>query len=131
MSLISGHGGYITVDPTAAQVEVLDWTLNRQARLVESTNSGSQGTVRRTSILKDGSFTVNLQYDDAQLPEVDVSLDIGDTGTMVLHIGDSGKFYSFPYIIESVQPKSDSANASLVTCTITGYVNGAVTLPTT
>lgn len=124
----SGHGGYITVGGT--RLDVTEWQLNKTARLAEVTNSGSGGVVKRHKIVEDAQFTIQVPWDSENIPDTDISLDVGDEPALVLYVGDSGKTYSFTGIVESVQPVVNNQN-DIVRMTVTGYANGVVTDPVT
>lgn len=114
----------------ATDVPVTDWSLTLTARLAETTNSASGGVATWQKVLEEGSGTFNAPWDSTQVPDTDVDLGPGDTGTLKLYCGDSTKFFSFSFIVESLTTVVNTQN-DIVRYTVAFKSNGVITHPLT
>lgn len=124
----SGQSGYITV--TGTRLDITDWQHTLTARLAEKTNSGSGGHAQFHKVLEEGQGSCNIPWDSENIPDVDITLDTGDEFTFRGYLGDSGKFYQYPAIVESTQVTVNTQN-DIIRMTVNYRVNGAVTKPVT
>lgn len=124
----SGVGGKATMGGT--DINVTDWQLTLTARIAEVTHSGSAGVAKWQKVLEEGSGSFNAPWDSEQVPDTDISLGPGDTGTVTLYCGDSSKFFSFSAIIESLATTTNTQN-DVVRYTVNFKTNGAITHPVT
>ena len=124
----SGVGGKATVG--GVDIGVVSWELTLTARIAETTHSGSAGIATWQKVLEEGRGTFDAPWDSTQVPDTDIALGPGDTGTMTLFCGDSAKFFSFSFIIEELQTMNNSQND--VTRYRVGFrTNSAITHPIT
>jgi len=128
MPFHSGVGGKVEIGSTV--IPITDWQFTKTARLAEVTNSGSGGIAEWKKVLVEAAGSFNAPWDSDQLPDVDVTLDAGDTVTLDLFCGDSTKFYVVPSIIESVQVVTNTQN-DVVRYTVNFRSNGTITDPIT
>lgn len=111
-----GHGGKMTVG--SDDVHVVDWEFTKTTRKADLSNSGSNGWAPKKGTVKEASGTVNALWDSDQLPDTDITLDVGDEFTLKLYCGDSTKFYSMTAMVESLKMNSKSTD-DVVRWTIT------------
>jgi hypothetical protein len=124
----SGVGGKATVG--AADINITSWELTLTGRLAETTHSGSLGVATRQKVLEEGRGSFEAPWDDVQVPDTDIALGPGDTGTMTLIAGASGKFFSFSFIIEELTTMNNAQN-DVVRYRVSFFTNGAITHPVT
>jgi hypothetical protein len=107
------------------------WTLTKTAKLADVTDSSSAGWEKRKIILKGGSFKFEFIFDDANIPDTDITLDEGDEGTIKFNLGSSTpqKFYSFPGIVETLEIVNSQTD--VIKGNVSGFVNGPITDPIT
>lgn len=123
------NGGSMTIG--AAVLTVGEWTLTKRNRLAETTHSGSGGNAEYKKTVMEADWTANIPWDSDQIWETDVALDAGDNGSSLkFTLGDSGKFFDMPYIVESVRPIVNNQQ-DVVRYEVTGKSNGAITDPVT
>ena len=128
MAFHSGVGGKATVG--AVDIAVTSWELTLTGRLAETTHSGSAGVATWAKVLEEGRGTFDAPWDDVQVPDTDIALGPGDTGTMTLITGASAKFFSFAFIIEELQTMNNAQN-DVVRYRVAFRTNGAITHPIT
>lgn len=109
---------------------ISEWRLTKTARLAEVTNSGSAGQAKWKKTVVEATWSCQLPWDSENIPDTDVSLDVGDEVTIAFYCGDSTKFYSLPGITESVEVVNNVQN-DVVRATVSGKANGAITDPVT
>ena len=108
-----------------------EWTLTKRNRIAETTHSGSSGSAEYKKTVMEADWTANIPWDSDQIWETDVSLDAGDNGSSLkFYLGDSGKFFDMPYIVESIRPIVNNQQ-DVVRYEVTGKSNGAITDPLT
>ena len=127
MSFHKGNGGKVTFGVTPYDPQVTHWQFRKKARLKESTNSSSAGQAGYTPTVKEGTGTFKFFWDDLNTPE-SASLLEGATGTAKFYLGDSGKAYTVPLIVEEIGFDCDNVEG-LVECDVSFKINGAVTGP--
>ena len=128
MAFHSGQSGKATVG--GVDINVTDWTLTINGRLAEVTHSGSSGFAAWLKVLEEGSGSFNAPWDDTQVPDTDIALGAGDTGTMTLYCGDSAKFFSFTFFIESLATTNNAQN-DVTRYTVNFKTSGSITHPVT
>lgn len=128
MAFHTGVGGKATVG--GADIQVASWELTLTARLGETTNSGSAGVATWLKVLEEGRGTFDAPWDDVQVPDTDIALGPGDTGTMTLTMGDMARIFSFSFIIEELQTMLNAQN-DIVRYRVGFRSNGAITHPLT
>lgn len=124
----SGVGGKAEIGATV--INITDWQFTKTARLAEVTHSGSGGIAEWKKVLVEAAGSFNFPWDSDQIPDTDVTLDAGDTLTLELFCGDSGKKYEFAAIVESLSITNNSQN-DVVRATVNFKSNGAITDPVT
>lgn len=124
----SGNGGAILVGAT--ELNIAKWTLNRTARLVENTHSGTGGNSNYNVVVYDHSGTVEVPWDDAALPDTDVALVPGTQVAITFQHGNSGKTAVLTNtMVETLTTNNDNSQ-DIVRVTVT-FKGGAYTAPTT
>lgn len=122
----SGQGGH-AVPLGGTAFPVAEWSLDKRARLADSTTSASGGEVRKT-VLRGGTFRCNVPWNSSLFPETAGFVEGGELTALALIIGDSGWMYQFPAIMEQISIVVNAAN-DIVRLTISGYSQGGVPLP--
>ena len=108
MSQWSGNGGDVVVG--VVTLNIGKWTLRKGARLAENTHSAKSATNFET-VVPDYSGSIEIPWDDTNLPDTDVGLEEGAKVTIVLHYGLSGKFQTLTDTsIETCEDVDDNAN---------------------
>jgi len=108
MSQWSGNGGTITVG--GVSVDIGKWTLRKAARLAENTHSGKTAT-NFEKVVPDYSGSLEIPWDDTNLPDTDVGLVEGAKVTIRFNFGLSGKFQILTYTsVETCEDVDDNAN---------------------
>jgi len=141
-TFVRGTGGKVTAGST--DYAVLDWNLTKTSRLVEVTNSGSNGYAEYFPSVTEGSGTFNAIWDSSNIPDNGTTLnssnaqdsgadtagtiEVGKKVTLKLYVGDSGKFYSMDARIESVSVTNTVADVVKFACTFKS--TGQITDPT-
>jgi hypothetical protein len=127
---LAGHGGAFVVGTGAGtEVGIFTWTLNKDPRLAETTNSGTGGSTRYKRTVKDNSWTIELPVDSDQILETVLSLDSGSELAQVkFQLGESALAYTLTNTtVETMVPVVNNQN-DIVRMTITGK-GGALTGP--
>lgn len=127
MAFHSGNGSTITVGSTVLHCKRA--TLRKNARLVENTHSGvSSSNYER--VVPDHSWTVEVPWDDTNLPDTDVGLVEGAKATIVFAKGGSGKTMTLTNTtVETLEDVMDN-EGDIIRTVITGK-GGALTRETT
>lgn len=108
MSQWSGNGGGITVD--GVTINIGKWTLRKGARLAENTHSAKSAT-NFELVVPDHSGSLEIPWDDTNLPDTDAGLEEGAKVTIVFNYGQSGKFAALTDTsIETCEDVDDNAN---------------------
>ena len=115
-----GNGGKILVGAT--EVNVAKWEMTKTSELGVTTHSGTGGWVTKKGCNRTGTITIDIPWDSTQIPDTDISLDDGDEFSGQAWLGDSGKFYTFDGVVESVKPVSDSAGTDIVRVSVTATI---------
>lgn len=127
MGFWSGNGGTLAVGNVTLHVN--RWELTQQARLVENTHSGVSSS-NYEAVVPDHSWTAEVPWDDANMPDVDVGLAEGTKVTIIFKFGASSKTATLTSTtVESVVPVDDNAT-DIVRVRVSGK-GGALTRPTT
>lgn len=111
-------------------LNITDWQITITARLTEKTHSGSGGTAQSHKVLEEWSGSFNLPWDSDNIPDVDMPFDNGDEPTWRGYLGDSGKFYQGPIIVESCVAVVNNQN-DIVRFTVNFKGNGTLVRPVT
>lgn len=122
-----GNGGKATVGGT--DVNITDWEFTKKTRAAETTHSGTAGWVTFKGTTKEAEGTINVVWDSDQIPDTDITMDVGDEITLALFVGDSAKFYSMTAMIETLKLISKNTE-DVVRWTVT-FKGWAVTDPVT
>lgn len=108
MSQWSGNGGGIQVDGVV--INIGKWTLRKGARLAENTHSAKRST-NFELVVPDHSGSIEIPWDDTNLPDTDVGLEEGAKVTITFDYGLSGKFAELvDTSIETCEDVDDNAN---------------------
>lgn len=122
----SGQGGH-AVPSTGIGYPVAEWSVDKRARLADSTTSASGGE-HRTRVLRGGTFRINVPWNSVLTPE-DAGFREGDElDALCLYLGDSLLMYQFPAIMEQVSVVVNAAN-DIIRLTISGYSQGGIPDP--
>lgn len=125
MAYSGAQGKIVITAPAAKTPPVGSYTLNKRAKLSESTHSGSGGGEERTKVNRGGTVSFMCNYDATDTPEA-IGMAEGDEFTANLWIGESGKMYSpVTLIVENIDIVGVSQD-SHVTYSGTAYVQGAL-----
>ena len=124
-----GNGGKITF--TATDLDVISWTLILKNRLGETTSSASSGLATWLAGVSEGDWTAECLLDSVALPDTDTLMTRGASATIKFYLGDSGKFYSFTGLIETITMKVNNLGGDVVKYDFGGKVSGTLTLPIT
>jgi hypothetical protein len=128
MAFVSGNGGKLTVGAT--DLHVGQWQGNFGARLVENTHSGTSGTTNYEKVVLDPSWSADVPWDDANIPDVDAGLVPGDKVTVKFFMGGGAKFYQLANTtVESAEATCDNAG-NIVRYRVSGK-GGTITRPLT
>lgn len=123
---VGGQGGHAipTGVANAAAFPVAEWRGQKYAKLAEDTTSASGGE-HRTSVLRGGSFTINVPWNAAagQQPE-SVGFREGNSMQLGLIIGAGGLWYTFPAIMERIEVIVNGKD-DVVRLTVSGFCQGA------
>lgn len=122
-----GHGGKAMVG--SDDVNVTDWEFTKKTRAAETTHSGTNGWATFKGTVKEAEGTINVIWDSEQIPDTDITMDVGDEITLKLYVGDSTKFYSMTAMIETLKLMSKNTD-DVVRWTVT-FKGWAVTDPVT
>lgn len=122
-----GHAVPTGALPGGQAFPVSEWRLDKEATLVETTTSASGGKVR-TTVLRGGSWTINVPWNSLLTPEAAGFREGGELAALGLILGSSGLMYEFPAIMEKVSPISNATN-DVVRLTISGYSQGPIPDP--
>lgn len=127
MALWSGLGGEIVV--SAVTLHCSKHTVRKTARLAESTHSGNTAT-NFEKVIPHYEWTVEVPWDDTNLPDTDAGLAEGAKVTIVFHDGASGKTLTLTDTsVETVEEVNDN-NQDIIRSVITGK-GGTLTRQTT
>lgn len=121
-----GNGGSVSF--AAFNMDVTTWNLSLKNRIAETTSSKTNGLARWQATVDEGDFSCEILWDSEAIPDTDLGLVRGGTGTFVFYVGDSNKFYAFPGILESITVKVNNLS-DVVKCDLSGKVNGTLILP--
>lgn len=123
MAFRSGNGSTLTKDGTVLHLSRA--VLRKNARLVENTHSGVSST-NYDKVVPDHSWTVDVPWDDTNLPDTDVGLVEGDKVTIVFAKGASGKTATLTgTTVETLEDVMDNSG-DIIRTTISGR-GGALT----
>lgn len=127
MAFHSGNGSTITVG--AVTLHCKRATLRKGARLVENTHSGVTSS-NYEKVVPDHSWTIEVPWDDVNLPDTDVGLIEGLKVTIVFTKGGSGKAATLTNTtVETLEDVMDN-EGDIIRTVITGK-GGALTRETT
>jgi hypothetical protein len=132
LALWSAVGGHVQVGiGPGVLVPVRRISFRKLGEHADISTSASAGWRRKAGIYKDSQGTFDIWFDDTAMIDVDVSLDINDEAILGIPMGNSGKSYSIPIVVQEVAftANADSAEVIGVTCTWVG--NGPVVDPAT
>lgn len=108
MAFHSGNGGAVQVNATVLNIG--KWTLRKAARLAENTHSGTTAS-NYEKVVPDHSGSIEIPWDDTNLPDTDVGLKEGDKVTIVFAYGRSGKTQTLAdTTVETVEDTDDNSN---------------------
>jgi len=122
----SGQGGH-AVPTTGVGFPVAEWSVDKRARLADSTTSASGGE-RRNKVLRGGTFRVNVPWNSTLTPEACGFREGDELESLSLYLGDSLLMYQFPAIMEQISVVVNSSN-DIIRLTISGYSQGAIPDP--
>ncbi len=124
MATFSGKDGKVN-DGTADIADITRWTFTKTSNNPAYASSSSSGFRKRVAGVKDGSGTIEGQYQNDAAPTIDE----GDEVTLKLYV-DASHFYSVPAIIDSFQLETDIDRGEVVGWASNFATNGAWTEPT-
>jgi len=122
----AGNGGKVTKD--GVDVNIQEWTLEKSARLVDLTHSGTLGWAYFKSALEEASGTFKATWDSTQILETTLTMDAGTQATLHLYLGNSGKSFMVPAVFEKLSYEVNNQNG-FVTYNVSFKNQGAVTGP--
>src|SRR5215475_11630530 len=122
----AGNGG--RVSKAGVTINVQEWTLEKSARLVDLTHSGTLGWAYFKSALSEAAGTFKASRDSTQLVETTLSMDVGAEVSLQFYLGTSGKSFTVPAVIEKLSYEVNNQNG-FVTYTASYKNQGAVTGP--
>lgn len=129
MSFYSGNGGGILIGTSTTPFQIGKWTVRRNARLVENTHSGVSSS-NYELVVPDHSFSVEIPWNDADLPDTDAGLVPGAKITITFQFGTSSKTCQLTSTsVETLEEVDDNAN-DIVRAVCSGK-GGAFTPPST
>jgi hypothetical protein len=129
MAFWSGNGGGMTVGG-GSELNIGKWELNSNARLVENTHSGTSGSTNYDLVVYDNSSTVDIPWDDTNLPDTDMGLVRGTKVTIVFQMGGSGKTATLTNTTVETHTTINDPQNDIVRSRITTK-GGVYTAPTT
>lgn len=127
MSFHSGNGGEIVVG--AVTLHVNKHTLRKASRNVDNTHSGVTAA-NYEHVVGDHAATVEIPWDDSNIPDTDAGLAEGTKVTIIFHLGASGKTETLTNtLVESVEDVTDNGQDIIRTIVTTkgGTLTRAVT----
>lgn len=126
----SGNGGNVVVNPSpGVSLNIARWMLRKGSRNVENTHSGVSST-NFEKVVSDHSGSIDIPWDDTNLPDTDAGLVEGAKVTIRFNLGTSGKFQTLANtIIESVEDTDD--NSQDIVRTTVNFKGGVLTRPVT
>lgn len=122
----AGNGGKVTKGGT--NINIQEWTMEKSARLVDLTHSGTLGWALYKSALKEASGTVKASWDSTQLVETTLAMDVAAEVTILMYLGTSGKAFTAPIVIEKLSYEVNNQNG-FVMYNFSWKNQGAVTGP--
>lgn len=125
-----GNGGKLQISTT--NLNITEWTLQKNGRLAEVTHSGSAGAAEWKGTVVEGSGRITAPWDSTQLPDTDApTMEAGDqVNSVQLYCGDSGKFYQFNMVVETLEVSVNN-QTGIVTFNVGYKTTGAITDPVT
>lgn len=106
MSYWSGNGGEVVVG--AVTLHINKWTLRKASRNVDNTHSNTTAS-NYEHVVPDHSATIEIPWDDSNIPDTDAGLTEGSKVTVVFHLGASGKTQTLTNaLVESVEDVNDN-----------------------
>lgn len=123
--------GRIVINTGTKDLAAGNYTFNRRATLGETTNSTTSAWETQKKIKRGGDLSAHVFWDSTggYSPE-GLGIDMGDSFTCDLYIGDSGfKYAAAPFICETIALKGCDNNG-VVEYDLTAKSNGALPDPT-
>src|SRR5687767_7439171 len=118
MSAVSGNGGKMQIG--VADFHIGKWTLNKNPRLSEVTNSGNTSGTRYKKVVLDPSWSCELPFDSAQTIEA-AGIDSGtEIASLKFKLGSGTTYYTLANTtVDTVESITDNNN-DVVRYKITG-----------
>lgn len=118
MAILSGNGGKMQIG--VADFHIGKWTLSKNPRLAECTNSGNTSGTRYKKVVLDPSWSCELPFDAAATIEA-AGLDAGtEVSSLKFKLGSGTTYYTLATTtVETVEAICDN-NGDVVRYRITG-----------
>jgi hypothetical protein len=127
MSYLSGNGGELVADPAGVPItlHINKWTLRKASRNVDNTHSNTTAS-NYEHVVPDHGGTVEIPWDDTNIPDTDVGLAEGARVTLKLFLGSGSKFQTVTNtIVESCEDVND--NGQDIIRTVVTFKGGTLT----
>jgi hypothetical protein len=107
MSYQSGNGGEVLVG--AVTLHITKWTLRKTSRNVDNTHSGVTSS-NYEHVVPDHSATLEIPWDDTNIPDTDAGLAEGVKVTLTMNLGSTAKFQTLTNtLVESCEDVCDNS----------------------
>jgi uncharacterized protein YndB with AHSA1/START domain len=107
MAYQSGNGGEVLVG--AVTLHVGKWTLRKTSRNVDNTHSGVTSS-NYEHVVPDHSATLEIPWDDTNIPDTDAGLAEGVKVTLTMNLGSTAKTQVLTNtLVESVEDVCDNS----------------------
>lgn len=107
MAFLSGNGGEVLVGATTLHVG--KWTLRKSSRNVDNTHSNVTAA-NYDHVVPDHSATIEIPWDDTNIPDTDAGLTEGSKVTVTFNLGSGSKTQVLTTtLVESVEDVCDNS----------------------
>lgn len=107
MAFLSGNGGEVLVG--VVTLNITKWTLRKSSRNVDNTHSGVTAA-NYEHVVPDHSATIEIPWDDTNIPDTDAGLNEGSKVTITFNLGSGSKTEVLTNtLVESVEDVCDNS----------------------